>query len=149
VDVYVDTSVLVAAHTREPHTAAAQAWLSAQSGGGLILSTWTLGECDSAISIKVRRGELDAKGQAAAIADIDAFVARFSPFTIPREEDFQRARELCRHAASRLRAGDALHLAMALRLGATQFATLDQILSTNAQAHGLTGAITLPDTGAR
>lgn len=135
--VYVDTSVLVAAHTREPHTDIAQEWLSAQSGGGLILSTWALVECDSAVAIKLRRGEMDADGQAAAMADINAFAACFAPFAVPVEEDCQRARELCRHAASGLRAGDSLHLAMALRLDATHFATLDKILATNAAAHGL------------
>lgn len=140
--VYVDTSVLVAAHTREPHTDIAQAWLAAQSAGGLLLSTWTLVECDSAMAIKVRRGELDAAGQVAAIADIDAFSARFAPFIVPVEADCQRGRELCRHTASGLRAGDSLHLAMAMRLGATHFATLDKVLGANAAAHGLATVIT-------
>ena len=135
--VYVDTSVLVAAHTREPRTAMAQAWLAALSCGELILSTWTLVECESALAMKVRRGEMDADGQAAAVADIDAFVACFMPFAVPTGADYHRARELCRHAASGLRAGDSLHLALALRLGATHFATLDKVLATNAAVHGV------------
>jgi predicted nucleic acid-binding protein len=138
---YVDTSVLVAAHTREPYTGIAQAWLAEQSGGGLLLSTWALVECDSALSIKLRRSEMDAAGQAVAIADIDAFATRFTPFVVPAEADYQRARELCRHAGSGLRAGDSLHLAMALRLNATHFATLDKVLAANAVAHGLTTVI--------
>lgn len=144
--VYVDTSVLVAAYTREPHTDIAQAWLAAQSGGALMLSTWTLVECDSAMAIKLRRGELDNAEQAAAIADIEAFAALFSPFVVPTEADHQRSRELCRHAASGLRAGDSLHLAMALRLNATHFATFDKILAANAAAHGLAMVITLPSS---
>jgi len=141
---YVDTSILVAAHTREPHTALAQAWLAEQSGGDLIITTWALVECDSALAIKRRRGELDEGGQMTASADIDAFANRFVPLVSAQESDFLRAREFCRHAASSLRAGDALHLAAALRLDATHFATLDQVLASNAVRHGMALAITMP-----
>lgn len=142
--VYVDTSVLVAAHSREPHTALAQTWLAEQSGGDLIISTWALVECDSALAIKLRRGELDAAGQTAASADIEHFTNRFAPIVSAQECDYQRAKELCRQAASGLRAGDALHLALALRLETTHFATLDRVLADNAVKHGMTRAITMP-----
>lgn len=138
---YIDTSVLVAAHTREPRTALAQAWLTAQGGNQLILSSWTLVECDSALAIKERRGEIDAATQAAVIAEIEALAARIKPLIAPTDVDYRRARELCRYSASRLRAGDALHLALALRLGATHLATLDEILAANAIAHGLASPI--------
>ncbi len=143
--VYVDTSVLIAAHTREPHTHLAQAWLAGQSGGGLTLTTWTLLECESALAIKRRRGELDEAGQMAASQDIEVLADRFvSNFATPLEADHQRARELVRQAASGLRAGDALHLAVALRLGADQFATLNRVLAGNAAAQGLTLVIEIP-----
>jgi len=143
--VYVDTSVLVAAHTREPHTLLAQAWLAGQSGGGLILTTWALLECESALAIKRRRGELDEAGQMAASRDIEAFAARFGPLATPLEADHQRARELVSQASSGLRAGDALHLATALRLGASHISTLDRVLAGNAVKHGLVPAIKMPD----
>ena len=142
---YIDTSVLVAAHTREPHTDLAQGWLSTQSGGNLIVSCWTLVECDSALAIKRRRGEIDAAGQEAAMADIESYAAHFRPYALAAEEDYQRARLLCRHAASGLRAGDALHLAMALRLKLTHFATLDILLASNAATHGLSAAFGLEE----
>ena len=141
--VYVDTSVLVAAHVREPHTDLAQRWFSEQSSG-LLFSMWALVEGDSALAIKRRRGELDAASQAVAINDIDAFAARFGPHVLPLEADMQRARVLCRNVDSGLRAGDALHLALALRLGASHLATLDVVLAKNATAHGIVPAITLP-----
>jgi hypothetical protein len=141
--VYVDTSVLVAAHVREPHTGLAQTWLSEHSAN-LLLSTWALVECDSALAIKLRRGELDAASQMSAIAVIDAFAGHFAPLTTPLEADLQRARMLCRNANSGLRSGDALHLAMALRLNASHLATLDSVLAKNATEHGLALAITLP-----
>ncbi len=142
--VYVDTSVLVAAHTREPHTALAQTWLAEQSGSDLIIATWALVECDSALAIKRRRGELDEASQIAASADIEHFAKRFAPFVTAQESDHQRAQELCRQASSGLRAGDALHLAVALRLETTHIATLDKVLSDNAVKHGMTRAITMP-----
>ncbi|MBI5329146.1 MAG: type II toxin-antitoxin system VapC family toxin [Betaproteobacteria bacterium] len=138
----MDTSVLVAAHTREPHTAPAQAWLS-ENTDELILTTWTLVECDSALAIKRRRGELDEAAQIAASIDIEAFAARHAPLFIPTEADYQRAREFCRQAASGLRAGDALHLAVALRLEASHLATLDQVLAANAIQQGLAVALIL------
>jgi predicted nucleic acid-binding protein len=142
--IYVDTSVLVAAHTREPHTALAQTWLAEQSGSDLIISFWALVECDSALAIKRRRGELDESSQLASSADIEHFTNRFAPLVSAQECDYQRAKELCRHAASGLRSGDALHLAMALRLETTHFATLDRVLADNAAKHGMARAITMP-----
>ena len=100
------------------------------------------------MAIKRRRGEMDADGQAAAIADINAFAECFAPIIVPTEEDYQRARALCRHAASGLRAEDALHLAMALRWDVTHLATLDTILAANAIAHGLATLVMPPSVGA-
>jgi predicted nucleic acid-binding protein len=44
---------------------------------------------------------------------------------------------MARHAASGLRSGDALHLAMALDAGASGIATADEALAKNARASGL------------
>jgi predicted nucleic acid-binding protein len=69
---------------------------------------------------------------------------RTSHSATPLQADHQRARELVSQANSGLRAGDALHLATALRLGANQLATLDRVLAGNAATQGLTLAIKLP-----
>jgi hypothetical protein len=89
----------------------------------------------------VRRGEIDAESQTAVIAEIDAVAVHFKPLVVPTDADYRSARDLCRHSASRLRAGDALHLALALRLGATHLATLHEILAANAIVHGLVSPI--------
>jgi predicted nucleic acid-binding protein len=138
---YIDTSVLIAAHVSEPHTPLAQTWLGDQCGNHLLVSSWTLVECESALAIKRRRGEIDAVTQLATITDLEIFVARLAPPVLPTEIDYRQAREFCRNAESGLRAGDALHLAMALRLDARRFATLDSILASNAAAHGLEPAV--------
>ncbi|MCX7179905.1 MAG: type II toxin-antitoxin system VapC family toxin [Proteobacteria bacterium] len=83
---YIDTSALVAAHTREPHTDLVQAWLTTRADNQLILSSWTLLECESALAIKVRRGEIDATTQNLVIAEIDAVAARLKPLRAAGEE---------------------------------------------------------------
>ncbi|MBU2839951.1 type II toxin-antitoxin system VapC family toxin [Acidithiobacillus thiooxidans] len=134
--VYVDTSVLVAAHCSEKYTGLAQGWLEELSDAELIISTWTLLECESALAIKVRRQELDLSNQSAVLADIQAFADMYAPFPVPDEQDYGQARKFCRLAGCGLRAGDALHLALALRLETRQFLTLDHLLGTNAVAQG-------------
>lgn len=141
---YLDTSVLVAAHVAEPWTALTQNWLSAHSGKMWVMSEWAWVECESALAIKVRRGEIDVFQQAQAMSDINTFRDRLTTVVVPLAVDYQRARELCRPAMSGLRAGDALHLAVALRSGVQRLATLDRLLADNAVAHGLLLAIALP-----
>jgi hypothetical protein len=135
--IYVDTSVIIAAHTREPKTVEAQNWLAEQNSGVLILSSWMLVECTSALAIKQRRAEITEKTRLSAESDIDALVAYFSPVVIPVESDYAHARQLCRYVSSNLRAGDSLHLAVAIHEQATHFATFDSILAGNAVAQGI------------
>lgn len=135
---YVDTSVLVAAHVREPHTARAQACLS--TGDLLAVSSWALVECESALGIKRRRKEIDARQQTATLRDIDAFVAGMATLVHSEPGDFTLARGFCRRTTDALRAGDALHLAIALRLKARKFATLDQVLASAVAASGIAPA---------
>jgi len=50
---------------------------------------------------------------------------------------FTEAAGMARNAASGLRSGDALHLAMALEAGASGIATADEMLAKNAKANRL------------
>lgn len=79
---YLDTSVLVAALTREPRTADMQAWLGAQEAGTLCISDWTVTEFSSALSMKVRMEILTAHERAdvlSAFASSGGGIAPFSP----------------------------------------------------------------------
>jgi antitoxin (DNA-binding transcriptional repressor) of toxin-antitoxin stability system len=50
---YLDTSLLVAALTRESKTATVQRWLREQSTTALALSDWTITEFSAALSLKL------------------------------------------------------------------------------------------------
>jgi predicted nucleic acid-binding protein len=72
---------------------------------------------------------------------MSTFVKRLPVRVLAIAEDFEKARDLRRVAASGLRAIEALHLAIALRLKTTHFATLDQALETNVLLLGLVSSL--------
>ena len=130
--VYVDTSVLVPLFLNEPYSVAAAEWY-AREKRELVAAAWCIPEFASALGIKQRTGAIDAKQAKGAWTRFERMVAadlRLQPVT---PADFHRAAELVLDAPSALRAGDALHLACAEAAGADRMATLDDVLSRNAQ----------------
>jgi uncharacterized protein len=138
---YLDTSAIVAAHCAEPDTALVQQWLALHSPAELVASTWMLTETASALSIKERRGEITLLQRQKIAVDIASFASRLGLIEVPVESDFMEAQKLCEVASSRLRAGDGLHLAIALRLKVKCMITLDDVLANNAITHGLMNAL--------
>jgi uncharacterized protein len=134
---YIDTSIVVAAHCSEPGTESIQRWLRVRRLSDLGGCTWLLTEVESALSIKERRGEIKKSQRRAIAAEILGFLSHMPALESPVETDFVTAAEFCKNAASRLRAGDALHLAVALRLGAKYIVTFDDVLLENALSRGL------------
>ena len=130
--VYVDTSVLVPLFLNEPHSAAVANWY-AREKGELVAAAWCVPEFASAIGIKQRTGAIDAQQAQGAWARFERMAAADLRLLAVESAIFFRAAELVLDAASALRAGDALHLACAEAAGATHMATLDDILSRNAQ----------------
>ena len=134
--IYVDTSVIVALLTREPATAAATAWFTA-AAAPLVSADWCSVEFASAIAAKQRAGQLrpaHAKAAHAAFAELVSGGLRLLPVS---RESFQRATDLCRAHRDGLRAGDALHLAVAMEAGAGTLAGLDQAMNQGALRLGL------------
>ena len=133
---YVDTSVIVALLTTEPKTRDVTAWF-AELKDTPVCADWLLTEFASAISIKVRVGQLTethARRVRSQFSELAAGGLR--PVPVSRDA-FRRAAELVAKHRQGLRAGDSLHLAVALELSADQMATLDTTLAENARRRGL------------
>lgn len=116
---YLDTSVLVAALVPETTTAAVQAWLAAQPAGSLHVSDWVMTELSSALSIKLRTGQLDLAERSLALsAGHQLAMASFEVLPVTRRHFQTAALYADRHDLG-LRAGDALHLAVVVDQGLT------------------------------
>jgi len=116
---YVDTAVIVAALTVEPGTSRAQAWIAAQTSDDLLISDWVIAEFSSALSIKVRTGQIDVQLRAAALAAFGRFrLNRFAVLPVT-SGNFRTAAIFADRHDLGLKASDALHLAIASEHGAT------------------------------
>lgn len=133
---YIDTSVFVAALTNEIRTGSVQAWLADQISGELLVSEWVSTEFSSALSVKLRMGHLEDVHRADALAAYTALVAASFGVLPPLPSDFRLAAHFADRHVLGIRAGDALHLAVASRVGAA-VCTLDQRLAAAGPALGV------------
>lgn len=133
---HVDTSVLVAAVTRETRAGAVQRWLGQREPDELAISDWVVTEFSAALSIKLRTGQIDETARADALS---AF-ARLCADSLDTLEisglHFRTAARFAEHHALALRAGDALHLAVCADYGGT-LVTLDRRLAQAGLALGV------------
>jgi hypothetical protein len=121
--VILDTSVLVSFLTHEESTDAVQDWIAATTDA-LAITEWALTEFASAIALKRRAGFTSIEGADIALSHFGEMVDTYLYVVPVRRWHFESAAQLCALSRSRLRAADALHLAVALETMA-DVATLD------------------------
>ena len=125
---YLDTSVLVGALTPETATPRLQAWLAEQRPGELCISQWVVTEFSSALSIKLRTGQINPDHRAAALALFSKMRAETLTVEAISAVHFETAARFADLYALGIRAGDGLHLAITQQIGAA-LCTLDKKLA--------------------
>lgn len=134
--IYVDTSVIVPLLTTEPKTEAVTAWFS-----GLretpTCSDWLLTEFSSAISIKLRTGQITLTNAKRVRKEFELLADGGLKIAPVSREAFRQAGKMNQQHEHGLHSGDSLHLAVALELGANYIATLDVTLAANAKRNGM------------
>lgn len=129
--IYVDTSVFVALCTTEPKSDDVAKWYI-NSLAKMISSTWAFTEFSSALSLKVRTGQITEKQSREAWKKFDGLCQNDIELLPIENKVYYSAGILVIDSKSNLRAGDALHLAVAKQLKSKSLATLDKVLAKNA-----------------
>ena len=134
--IYFDTSALVPVFIREPKSGVVIAWLES-SDERLAVSEWSLVEFASAAAIKVRTGQTAANVAKQAMARVHEFARKHCVVAVPGRDEFCHAAKLASDAALKLRAGDALHLAIAVSMRAHGIFCLDEAMIEGAKSLGI------------
>ena len=132
---YVDTSVIVAMLTDEPKTQACKDWFNALTQAPMS-GDWLVTEFYSAIALKQRTGQLREKDVKATMHQFENLTNNGGIKLMPiARETFAKAGKLTQQYAN-TRAGDALHLSVAMQCEAKAFVTLDNAQATSAKQMG-------------
>jgi uncharacterized protein len=137
---YLDTSLVVSAFTAETDTLKVQRWLDANAAAPLAISPWIETEFSSALSKKMREGNLTLEIRSLTTAQWHLFRDALTDTIAIVSQDFDTAARFVANYSLGLRASDALHLAVAARHGAT-LATLDRVMAAAATTCGVPVAI--------
>lgn len=113
-----------------------QTWFNQQTSEELAISDWVVTEFSSALSMRLRLKHLSAELRAEAMTQFTNLRTGSLAVVPITREHFQAAARFADQSRLGLRAGDALHVAIAAGLGATIY-TLDKRLGEAAVALGV------------
>lgn len=130
---YLDTSVIVSILVHESSSEPSRRWLEAQATGTMAISTWVETELSSALALKVRTGELSRNDMFQALVLFRTSLLTGMVCHDVLTSDFKRAQNYLESGDHVIRVGDAMHLAIASRLGLA-IATNDRKLQEAAKA---------------
>lgn len=125
---YLDTAVILSLFVGEPMSAEVGDWVASRRQP-LACSDWGLSECASALGIRLRRGELNADSAASAYRAIATFANESCELISCASHHQAEAQRLLTRFDLPLRAGDALHLAMAQHMRTTLVTCDKQLLA--------------------
>lgn len=124
--VYLDTSFVAPLVIAENSSDAVDAFVRKVKPGELTTSMWTQVELSGLVSRKVRMGELSDSQAGVVRREFDRVLGESFEILTPTAADFAAAAKYLEMPKTRLRAGDALHLAIAANHRAMRILTLDQ-----------------------
>jgi len=133
--IYLDTSIVVPLFLPDPFVDRGRAFF-ATGPVDLGVSDLVSAEFASVVGIKVRKREMSAASGRAAFANFDNWTGRRTVSAEMSPDDVRLAARMIRRLDLNLRAPDAIHIAIARRLGA-ELATFDTRMADCARALGV------------
>ena len=134
---YFDTSFLVPLLLEEATSAKIERFMAHLPTGEMAVSHWTRVEFSSLLTREVRTGGLNSDAAKRTNVEFEAVVADSFIVLLPEADDFDLAREYLGHHQTGLRAGDALHLAIARNRRAEAIYSLDKTMLKAGKILGL------------
>jgi predicted nucleic acid-binding protein len=133
--VYLDASLIVSLFVDDAFTQRANSAFRT-SPDALVVSDFAAAEFASVIARQVRTAKLSSESASKIFSDFDVWTATWATDAETQTADIVRAGAILRRLDINLRAPDAIHIAIAQRIGA-QLATFDKKMAESARALGL------------
>jgi uncharacterized protein len=125
---YFDTSFLTPLVRKENTTVRVSRFMAGMPSGELAISCWTEVEFASLLARDVRMGTIESDEAQAADAVFADMIQRSFVVLLPSEDDYELARRYLHNHKTGLRAGDALHLAVAANCRTKAIYSLDKAM---------------------
>ncbi len=134
---YFDTSFVVPLFLQESTSTRIERVFRNLAGQELAISQWTRVEFSSLLAREVRMGNLDTEAAQEVGGEFEAVAQASFMIFLPTGEDYELAKQYLGRHRTGLRAGDALHLAIAHHNGCERTYSLDSGLLKAGRLLGL------------